>query len=123
LNITKHFSIEELQCPCCGYLEADMTFLEVLEDIREQVGRPFVISSGYRCQEHNFKIGGASTSRHLYGRAVDIVTAGWASDDLHYLMFELTSVHHDEWNTGIGVYKKHIHFDFRESADSLWINL
>lgn len=122
-NLTKNFSYEELQCPCCGEMQIEMTFLDTLQEIRDAVGRPFVLSSGYRCKEHNFKIGGASTSRHLYGCAVDILTAGWSSDDLHYLMFELTSVQNEHYDTGIGIYKRHIHFDFRESSESLWVNL
>lgn len=123
MNLTKHFSYEELQCPCCGSMEIDMTFLKALEEIRESVGRPFIISSGYRCAEQNFRVGGAITSNHLYGRAVDILTAGWSSEDLHYLMFEFTSVQPEEFSTGVGIYKRHIHFDFRRSPESLWVNL
>ena len=104
-------------------MEIDMTFLKALEEIREAVGRPFIISSGYRCAEQNFRVGGAITSNHLYGRAVDILTAGWSSEDLHYLMFEFTSLQPEEFSTGIGIYKRHIHFDFRRSPESLWVNL
>lgn len=32
----------------------------------------FVVTSGYRCEELNKKVGGVSNSQHLFGEAVDI---------------------------------------------------
>ena len=45
---------------------------EALDRAREISGIPFVITSGYRCISHNYKIGGVSESAHLSGYAVDI---------------------------------------------------
>jgi uncharacterized protein YcbK (DUF882 family) len=100
-------------------------FLKALQEIRESVDRPFVLTSAYRCANYNLEVGGKLSSRHTIGMAVDISTKGWRSDDLHYLMFELTSYHcvNDDYNTGIGIYRKHIHFDFRLDQESMWINL
>ena len=47
-----------------------------LEVIRGSVKRPIFINSGYRTVSHNAKIGGASRSYHLTGRAADI----WCED-------------------------------------------
>lgn len=44
----------------------------ILQPIRERWGRPIKISSGYRSQLLNKKIGGALTSQHLNGEAADI---------------------------------------------------
>lgn len=48
------------------------------------VGRPIVISSGYRCPELNKAVGGVATSQHLKGEAADIVCKD--KDDALYLL-------------------------------------
>ena len=45
---------------------------EVLEPLRSFVGGPIVISSGYRCNQLNIKVGGAYASQHTLGEAADI---------------------------------------------------
>ena len=47
-----------------------------LEVLRERVGTPIIINSGYRSPQLNRKIGGATNSNHLTGCAVDIRTSG-----------------------------------------------
>lgn len=44
----------------------------VLEPMRQELGQPVIISSGYRCPELNKAIGGVTNSFHLTGRACDI---------------------------------------------------
>lgn len=43
-----------------------------LEVVRKELGKPIVISSGYRCKELNAKVGGANNSQHLYASAADL---------------------------------------------------
>lgn len=43
-----------------------------LQKIRDHLGEPIHISSGYRCKELNDMIGGATSSDHLHGAAADI---------------------------------------------------
>ena len=45
---------------------------EQLEWLRERVGTPLNINSGYRSAKINLLVGGSSTSRHLAGLAADI---------------------------------------------------
>ena len=45
---------------------------EVLEPLRQHVGKPIRISSGYRCPALNKAVGGVATSQHLTGEAADI---------------------------------------------------
>lgn len=47
----------------------------LLEPVRELWGAPLKVNSGYRCPELNRAVGGAATSQHTRGEAVDI-TAG-----------------------------------------------
>lgn len=46
---------------------------EVLDKLREAWGSPIKVSSGFRCEELNKKIGGSKTSSHLKGYAADLV--------------------------------------------------
>lgn len=32
-----------------------------------------VLTSGYRCKRHNFEVGGVPLSKHMEGRAADVV--------------------------------------------------
>lgn len=44
----------------------------IFEPIRGYFRQPIFISSGYRSNELNAKIGGAKTSQHCFGQAIDI---------------------------------------------------
>lgn len=46
----------------------------VLQPLRNHLGVPVIITSGYRCPVLNKKIGGAINSQHILGQAVDFVT-------------------------------------------------
>ena len=46
--------------------------MECLDKIREDYGLSLYISSGYRCDELNKKVGGVKTSQHTKGQAADI---------------------------------------------------
>ena len=51
---------------------------ECLQPIRNYIGKPIKVTSGYRCQTLNNlpTIRGAKNSEHLTGRAADIVVSG-----------------------------------------------
>lgn len=46
---------------------------KILQPIRDKWGKPLFVSSGYRCEALNKKVGGSKTSQHLYGEAADII--------------------------------------------------
>ena len=46
--------------------------MEVLQPLRDFLGKPVVISSGYRCAELNKAVGGVKNSQHMKGEAADI---------------------------------------------------
>lgn len=54
----------------------------VLQPIREQIGKPIKISSGYRSPAVNASVGGSTNSDHCRGQAADIEIAGMANGDL-----------------------------------------
>ena len=46
--------------------------MEVLQPLRDYLGKLVVISSGYRCPELNKAVGGVKNSQHMKGEAADI---------------------------------------------------
>ena len=52
----KYFSEEELRCKGTGELKMMEEFMSKLIKLREKLGQPMVISSGYRTLEYNERI-------------------------------------------------------------------
>ena len=48
----------------------------ILQPLRDMLGKPVNVSSGYRSVEVNKRVGGEALSAHLTGRAADIYVAG-----------------------------------------------
>ena len=48
----------------------------ILDPLRAMIGRPIIITSGYRSQRVNELVGGSKTSQHLSGKAADIHIQG-----------------------------------------------
>ena len=69
---TKHFKAKEFLCRCCGEEKMVQSFVDMLELARDAAGIPFKVVSGYRCLNHNRKIGSKDTSAHIKGLAADI---------------------------------------------------
>lgn len=44
----------------------------VLDPIREDWGKPIIVTSGFRCKAVNDKVGGVATSQHTKGQAADL---------------------------------------------------
>lgn len=71
---TEHFSHEELRCSHCGENRMDAQFLELLEELRVRHGRPMLLSSAYRCPEHNQAVSTTGPDGpHTTGKAVDVL--------------------------------------------------
>ena len=50
------------------------SLLCILDNLREEFGKPIIINSFYRDSAHNDRVGGVKTSKHLRGAAVDITS-------------------------------------------------
>jgi hypothetical protein len=64
---------EKLVCPHCGSIITDALFIYQFLLLQNFYDRLFFITSYYRCPEYNEQIGGARYSRHIRGRAIDIL--------------------------------------------------
>lgn len=72
---SRYFKDNELSCSCCGELVINDNLVAMLDVARFESDIPYIITSGYRCEEYNKKIGGSPTSSHTNGTAVDIATS------------------------------------------------
>lgn len=64
--------LSEFDCPCCGKNHMEPRVFNRFCLAREISGVFYIINSGWRCPEHNKKVGGSETSSHLTGEAGDI---------------------------------------------------
>ncbi|MDY6148972.1 MAG: D-Ala-D-Ala carboxypeptidase family metallohydrolase [Porphyromonas sp.] len=85
--------------------------LAKLDELRERLGRPVIVSSGYRCPVHNRNVGGVYNSQHVNGTAADIYCPGVA-------VGELASAARAVGFDGIGVYyfEGFVHVDCRDGG-------
>lgn len=86
MNMSKNFTLEELtfsqtavrngidNSPNQEVINNLKKLCESLEKVRELVGAPISVSSGYRSPELNKSVGGAKDSAHTKGLAADITT-------------------------------------------------
>lgn len=58
---------------------------KIFEPIRKALNRPVFISSFFRSPELNKSIGGAKTSQHCKGQAMDIDVDGFNNEIFHYI--------------------------------------
>ena len=74
----KHFSKGEFACKCgCNLVEMDKAFVLRLDQLRDRLGTPLMVSSGYRCPEYNDKISSTGLDGpHTTGHAADLRVMG-----------------------------------------------
>ena len=117
-----YFSDEELMChgacqgDCyCGEDSAQNVnprLLELLDQLRENVGGPLSLSCAYRCPAHNEAVGGVPNSQHALGNAADVLVPDWLTID--EFLWYTQQLPFD----GRGVYRDSgfIHLDVREGG-------
>jgi len=114
-----HFDINEFDSPDeigSGKRMQDST-LQMLDDARSIAGIPFRINSGFRTKEHNAYVGGAESSSHCYGYAIDIHCTDSRSRSII-----IDSLHRAGFNR-IGIGKTFIHADNdpEKDANVVWL--
>lgn len=67
----------------------------VLQPLRLKLGKPIIVTSGYRCKELNKKVGGVDTSQHLIGQAADIHVKGMTIQQL-FDYIKLSGIQYDQ---------------------------
>ena len=108
------FTEDEMKCPCCGKTIMDVAFIKYLNMARFLAGFPFVVSSGYRCPDHNKKVGSTSTN-HTSGMAADIR----CTDSRE--RYEMVQAMIGAGMIGLGIGLNYIHCDINRTTPRIWI--
>ena len=114
-----HFDKSEFVCPCCGRADMDFRFMRALDSTRQNAGVPFVVTSGFRCEKHNFKVGGEENSAHLRGTAADVRVQG----SLERMKIVRTALAVGFRRVGIGTGFVHLDLDDENPQDVMWVYL
>jgi zinc D-Ala-D-Ala carboxypeptidase len=67
-----NFSAAEIACRGTGKLLVNEPALDMLQALRDRLGKPLIVRSAYRSPGHNRAVGGATRSKHMEGAAFDI---------------------------------------------------
>lgn len=83
-----------------------------LQVIRDFVGVPIKINSGYRSPSHNKSVRGSKGSKHMEGIAADLNPQGITTKQLYDAIEELTA-RGDLPEGGMKAYSTFVHWDYR----------
>lgn len=106
----RFFTRAEMACKHTGRCVMDPTFMRKLETLRQQFGKPMIVTSGFRDPSHPEEAKKAEPGTHSQGIAVDIAVRGADAVVLLTLALSLGF-------TGVGVSQKgtsrFLHLDTR----------
>ena len=83
-----------------------------LEILRDSLGKPVIITCGYRSPAHNVRVGGTSRSFHLEALAADFKCPPYATSTIYNILTGLIMLGKME-EGGVGLYSGHVHYDPR----------
>lgn len=66
----------------------------ILDSLRAMIGRPIIITSGYRSQRVNELVGGSKTSQHLTGKAADFHVQGYTPQQMD-VVYQTIQMYYD----------------------------
>ena len=82
-KIGQHFKVREFACRDGSQVVfIDSYLVSILDILRNQVGKPVIINSGYRTPTRNKAVGGAKYSYHMRGMAADIRINGMTAKEI-----------------------------------------
>ncbi len=117
MQLTKNFTLPEFASKDGSAFPEDvkaniLILANQLEVIRSHFDKPITVTSGYRSEAHNLRIGGEKNSFHIKGMAADIKIQGVSP----YVLAKQIEMLIDAGKMiqgGIGIYESWVHYDFR----------
>lgn len=91
MQLSKYFTLEEMiasqtaarkridNTPTSEHVQNMVELCHLADKVREYLGHPMIVSSGYRGAKLNTAIGGSKTSAHMRGEAMDFTCPGFGS--------------------------------------------
>jgi uncharacterized protein YcbK (DUF882 family) len=116
MQLTKNFNLSEFNKHNFALNETVLRNIQALANnlqiLRDEVKKPIKITSGYRSPEHNAKVGGVKSSRHITGEAADFKIAGMTPKEVAAVIEKLIAAGKME-EGGLGTYSTWVHYDHR----------
>jgi len=119
-QLTKNFSRAEFACKgnnCCDHsAPVHPLLVEGLQRMRDAIGKPVTIVSGYRCRMYNRIVSDHINSYHTIAMAADISCSGMFGAELAEYAEEV-----EQFKAGgIGIYNNTLHVDVRTNGPARW---
>jgi len=117
MKLTKNFSLHEFRCKDGTDVPDELLdnvkeLAENLQVLRDFIGKPINVISGYRSPTYNRKIDGARRSQHLLAKAGDLIVNGMTPDEVKAAIVELIKEGKMK-KGGVGLYTHFTHYDIR----------
>jgi len=117
MQLTTNFSLEEFNCkdgtPVPPEFMSNVRELAAnLQVLRDDIGEPIHINSGYRTPSYNKKVGGKPASKHMKAQAGDITAKNYTPKQLAARIEKLIKAGRMKQG-GIGIYPGFTHYDVR----------
>lgn len=113
MTLSQHFTLDELirtsvradNTPSAATIANLKRLAEtILEPARAVIGKPLLITSGYRSPEVNAAVGGVAHSQHMIGQAADFLVDGMTPREVCALLKDSAVPFHqlifENFNTG-----------------------
>ena len=116
-NLTLNFTLSEFKCRDGSNVPDDLMgnvklLCENLQVLRDHLGKPIRVISGYRSPRYNRRIGGARRSQHMLAKAADIRVYGISPRELKREIEKLIK-EGKMMKGGVGLYRTFTHYDVR----------
>jgi uncharacterized protein YcbK (DUF882 family) len=117
MQLTTNFNVVEFMCKDGTpvpekYICNVQTLASNLQVLRDYLGEPVKLNSGYRTESYNKKVGGKPASKHLIAQAADITVKSKTPKQLAAIIEKLISEKKMKQG-GLGVYPGFVHYDVR----------
>jgi uncharacterized protein YcbK (DUF882 family) len=118
-RLTKNFTLEEFACKDGNAVPPSLIpnvqkLADQLQILRDELGEPIHVNSGYRTPTYNKKIGGKPASQHLQAKAADITVKCKSPRQLKTIVEKLITEGKLKFG-GVGLYPGFLHVDIRRN--------
>ena len=117
MEITKNFALREFRCRDGSdvpeeHMDNVRLLCKNLQILRDHLGKPIRVISGYRSKKYNTRIKGARRSQHMLTKAADIKVSGISPEELCEIIKKLIC-EGKMMKGGVGLYRTFVHYDVR----------
>lgn len=117
IKLSENFSLSEFRCKDGSDVPPDLmdnvtVLCENLQVLRDHLGKPIRVISGYRSPKYNRRIGGARRSQHMVAKAADIKVSGMSPAEVKAEIVKLIK-EGKMMKGGVGLYRTFTHYDVR----------